>query len=107
MREFLLMYQELGVPIAQEKTEGPSTSLVYLGYLLDTTEFKIRIPEEKIKNLLDLIQNTLSRKKTYAEGASVYYWVPAVLCKSNAISKSLYSSYVWLHVNCQKSSSSH
>lgn len=63
MREFLLMCQELGVPIAQEKTEGSSTSLVYLGYLLDTIEFQIRIPEEKIKNLLDLIQNTLSRKK--------------------------------------------
>ena len=36
MREFLVMCQELGVPIAQEKSEGPSTSLVFLGYLLGT-----------------------------------------------------------------------
>ena len=41
------MCKELGVPIAQEKTEGPPSSLVYLGYLLDTIKSQIKIPGEK------------------------------------------------------------
>ena len=63
MLEFSDMCKELGVPIAQEKTEGPSTSLVYLGYLLDTIKSQIKIPGEKILRLLELIDNALSLKK--------------------------------------------
>ena len=62
MLEFSDMCKELGVPIAQEKTEGPSTSLVYLGFLLDTIKSQIKIPGEKILRLLELIDNALSHK---------------------------------------------
>ena len=63
MLDFSDICKELGVPIAQEKTEGPSTSLVYLGYLLDTIKSQIKIPGEKILRLLELIDNALSHKK--------------------------------------------
>ena len=63
MLEFSDMCKELGVSIAQEKTEGPSTSLVYLGYLLDTIKSQIKIPGEKILRLLELIDSALSHKK--------------------------------------------
>ena len=46
-----------------KKTEGPSTSLVYLGYLLDTIKSQIKIPGEKVPRLLELIDNALSHKK--------------------------------------------
>ena len=56
------MCKELGVPIAQEKIEGPSTSLVYLGYLLDIIKSQIKIPGGKILRLLEMIENGLSHK---------------------------------------------
>ena len=55
------MCKELGVPIAQEKTEFRSTCLVFWGYLLDTLQF--RIPDVKSQQLLELIRIALDRKK--------------------------------------------
>ena len=51
------------MPIAQEKTEFRSTCLVFWGYLLETLRFQIRIPDEKIQQLLELIRIALDRKK--------------------------------------------
>ena len=39
--------QKLGVPLAIEKVEGPSTSLTFLGITLDTAKMKIRLPDER------------------------------------------------------------
>ena len=38
----------LGVPLALEKVEGPSTVLSFLGILLDTHLMEARLPEEKL-----------------------------------------------------------
>ena len=40
----------LGVPIAEEKTEGPSTSLTFLRILLDTVHFEARLPATNKSN---------------------------------------------------------
>lgn len=42
---------ELGVPLAHEKTLGPTTSLVYLGLEIDTINMSIRIPVEKLQQI--------------------------------------------------------
>jgi len=41
--------QLLGVPLALEKVEGPSTSLTFLGILLDTQKMEARLPPEKLE----------------------------------------------------------
>ena len=41
----------LGVPLAIQKLEGPSTNIVFLGILLDTDKLEIRLPTEKLQNL--------------------------------------------------------
>jgi hypothetical protein len=49
---------ELGVPIADEKSNGPVTNLVFLGLEIDTIEMVIKIPHEKrirLKSLLELL----------------------------------------------------
>jgi hypothetical protein len=53
----------IGVPIAQEKTEGPVTKLTFLGLEIDTIEQRVRIPENKISQLREKIRAALSRKK--------------------------------------------
>ena len=35
---------EIGVPLAEDKTAGPTTKLTYLGFEIDTLDMVIRIP---------------------------------------------------------------
>ena len=46
---------ELGVPIADEKSKGPVTNLVFLGLEIDTIEMVIKIPHEKLIRLKSLL----------------------------------------------------
>ena len=41
---------QLGVPLAEEKTEGPTTSLTFLGYELDSLAMELRVPKGKLQN---------------------------------------------------------
>ena len=60
---FAQLCKDLGVPLAVEKIEGPSTSLTFLGITLDTEQMEIRLPDEKLKRIKDDLQEWLERKK--------------------------------------------
>ena len=47
----LSICNELGVPVAGEKTEGPATSLTFLGIQIDTRAMQLRLPQEKLHDL--------------------------------------------------------
>ena len=55
--------QDLGVPIAHEKSVGPTTELVFLGFVLNTNDMSVRIPSHKVSELQTLIQQFLGKKK--------------------------------------------
>ena len=61
-------FGRLGVPIANHKTEGPSTQLTFLGIQIDTTSSQLSLPAEKVQRLQSLL-NTWGNKKacTYKE----------------------------------------
>jgi len=52
----------LGIPLATEKTEGPCTCLVYLGFLLDIVSMSVSVPKEKLEALEDLLISWLRKK---------------------------------------------
>ena len=54
---------ELGVPVASEKTEGPQTVLVILGLELDSDEMVVRVPMEKVGEIMQKIEAVLSKRK--------------------------------------------
>ena len=41
------LYQ-LGIPVATHKTEQPTSVLIFLGILIDTDRFKLRLPTEHL-----------------------------------------------------------
>ena len=55
--------RELGIPLAVEKVEGPSTSLTFLGIVLDTAHMEIRLPDEKLQRIQKDLVSWLGRKK--------------------------------------------
>lgn len=55
--------EELGVPLVNDKTEGPVTTMTYLGIKLDTLAQTSRLPTEKLVALEELIEQTLPLRK--------------------------------------------
>ena len=53
----------LGVPLAPNKLEGPSTSLLFLGIILDTERMEIMLPKDKLTRIQQPLTTWLLRKK--------------------------------------------
>ena len=60
---FLKTCDDLGVPMAPEKTVGPSTVLSFVGIELDTCKLEARLPHDKIDKCTNTIQDFLKCKK--------------------------------------------
>ena len=54
--------ERLGVPVAEEKVEGPETSLVFLGIVVDTEARDLRLPVKKLIRLRALIMQWQHKK---------------------------------------------
>ena len=63
MNIFIGILNELGVPIAVEKTLGPLQCIEFLGYLIDILNGEIRLPADKLQRCRDLIRSFLGREK--------------------------------------------
>ena len=63
MSVFYDKMNSLGVPIASDKTEGPTTKLVFLGLELDSEEMVVRIPLSKLEEIKLKINKFLTQKK--------------------------------------------
>ena len=57
------LFARLGVPLAKEKTEGPITQIKFLGIEIDSMSMSLRLPDEKLGDLSNLIQTWLGKKK--------------------------------------------
>lgn len=55
--------KDLGTPIAADMTVGPTTKLVFLGILFDTTTMTMAWPSNKLDKLLQVTKSFLSVKK--------------------------------------------
>ena len=62
LRILLRECSSLGVPIAEHKTCGPTTSLVFLGIEIDSDKGELRLPLDKRTRLQTLLQQWGDRK---------------------------------------------
>ena len=53
---------DLDVPLAPEKQEGPYTTITFLGITIDTIKQELRLPEEKLRRLLETLSQWERRK---------------------------------------------
>lgn len=63
LQHFLAFCEYVGVPMAPEKTEGPSPVLAFAGIELDCSRNEARLPHEKVEKCLLAIRNLLGRLK--------------------------------------------
>lgn len=52
----MALCEELGFPVAPEKTEGPKTTITFLGIEIDSQAGQLRLPQEKLARLLMIIK---------------------------------------------------
>lgn len=64
LRTFLDVCERLGIPVATDKVEGPTTSLTFLGLELDTVTQELRLPTHKLADLMEELHGWLNRKTT-------------------------------------------
>ena len=58
----LELCEELGIPMAGDKTEGPTTSLIFLGLILDTLLMRASLPQQKLEELKQLAKVWMDKK---------------------------------------------
>ena len=76
-----VLCSELGVPLAEEKTVGPSTVITFLGIELDSVKFEARLPKDKLLKAKD----------------SVNFWISI----RSAMKRNLLSLIGYLHHCCK------
>ena len=62
LRITLEVFASLGVPVAVSKLEGPSTTVTFLGIVIDTARLKLRLPSDKLARLRLLVASWLGRR---------------------------------------------
>ena len=62
LEKLLGVFRRLGFPVAPDKLEGPITRLVFLGFELDTVTMEVRLPDNKLDELKELVRQWLGRK---------------------------------------------
>ena len=60
---FLQFFNEVGIPLKQEKTVYPTTILTFLGLELDTQAMEIRLPQEKLLKIRNRLAEVQYKKK--------------------------------------------
>ena len=62
VQKLMDVFSRLGLPVATDKLEGPTTRLVFLGFELDTVAWEIRLPRQKLEELKELIRLWVGRR---------------------------------------------
>ena len=63
METFVEVCKELGVPLAEDKTIGPTTQIMFLGMEIDTFLMVVRIPQDKLERLKLMLLSIISKKR--------------------------------------------
>ena len=53
----------LWISISEEKVEGPSASILFLGILIDTIQGELRLPQDKLARVRDWVKEWLQKKR--------------------------------------------
>ena len=51
-----------GVLVAQEKCEGPATTITYLGIEIDSLTMELRLPEDKLRRIRGELGKWIGKK---------------------------------------------
>ena len=97
MRRFLAICDQIGFPVAMEKTEWASPIMVFLGILLNGKCHKLMVPEDKVNTALQLINRICSKKKATIKElqivAGTLNFLHKAIVPGRAFTRRIYNKY--------------
>lgn len=98
VENFMTVCEKLAVPVANEKSVGPCTKLIFLGLELDSVCLLIRIPLHKIEELQEVMAHIITCKKvTLREFQSMVgklAFFSRAICSSRAFLRRFYDAMI-------------
>ena len=82
MTNFQACMSNLGVPIASEKTEGPTNVLCFLGLELNSDEMVVRLPMDKVHDIIQKIEAAMSKRKVTLKALQSLIGVLQFACRA-------------------------
>ena len=100
LKTFEYICQDIGVPLAPEKTEGPSQALPFVGIYLDCIDMSASLPVEKITKFMDCLDSLISKKsatlKQIQSLTGMLNFACGVISPARAFSRRLYDLEIGL-----------
>ena len=97
MRQFLQLHEDIGMPIAFDKTEWGSTTVIFLGNLLDGQKLYISIPLDKKDKALHLLNDFTGKKKPTVKNLQVLAgylnFLSRAIFAGRAFTRRIYAKY--------------
>ena len=98
----LAICQNLGVPVAMHKCEGPATTLTFLGIELDTIEMEMRLPLKKLSRLQEIITSWRQKKSCLRKDLESLVGHLCHLCKVVRPGREFLRGMFQLLTNCKR-----
>ena len=57
------MCADIGLPMAQEKTSPPATSMSFVGYEIDSIMKEVRLPIDKVNKCIQDLEHMMGKKR--------------------------------------------
>ena len=82
LSSFTVVCKDFGVPLASDKTVGPTTQITFLGLTIDTVDQKIQVPLTKIVAILEKLDAALNKPKLILQELQSLLGSLNFLCKA-------------------------
>ena len=77
-----ITFDDLGVPIASHKTEGPSSCVIFLGILIDTDNLRLQAARGKSDTHSPISAEECCKESLYTEGDGISAWPSSLAVES-------------------------
>ena len=95
LKQVTAICEQIGIPLAPEKTMGPANCLPFLGIELDTVNMLAFLPKDKVDKFLNLIDELLAAKsvtlKTLQSMCGMLNFACQIILPARAFSRRLYN----------------
>ena len=87
--------EQINFPVAEEKTEGPTVCITFLGMLLNGQRLTLMIPDDKKHRTINILQRAAEKKKLMIREIQELTGILNFLNKAICSGKGLYQENVY------------
>ena len=99
---YVSLCKQIGVPLAPSKTVGPSSSIPFLGIILDAVHMEARLPDDKLEKARSLLLAFQSKQKVTIKELQSLIGVLNVACSVVVPGRAFLRQLIYLTMGVHK-----